>query len=82
MVVSKLKSKVTYAIFLLPALLMYLFFAILPLGQGFWLSTTNWDGSAPWTPAQMPIEEFEGKILNKLDSASLDAGQTLIAPIG
>jgi raffinose/stachyose/melibiose transport system permease protein len=66
MVGNKAKKGALFAAFVLPALLLYLFFAILPLGQGFWLSTTNWDGSAPWTPAQMPIEEFESVILAKI----------------
>jgi raffinose/stachyose/melibiose transport system permease protein len=66
MVGKKAKARVTFAIFVLPALGLYLFFAILPLLQGFWLSTTNWDGTAPWTPAQMPIAQFESSILGKL----------------
>jgi raffinose/stachyose/melibiose transport system permease protein len=65
MVGSKAKKRAVFAAFVLPALGLYLFFAILPLAQGFWLSTTNWDGSAPWTPAQMPIAEFEARILGE-----------------
>jgi raffinose/stachyose/melibiose transport system permease protein len=70
MVGNKAKAKATFALFVLPALGLYLFFAILPLFQGFWLSTTNWDGAAPWTPAQMPIAQFESKVLGKLKSDS------------
>jgi raffinose/stachyose/melibiose transport system permease protein len=70
MVGNKAKSSWTFAIFVLPALLLYLFFAILPLFQGVWLSTTNWDGTAPWTPAQVPIAKFESDILGKLERQS------------
>ncbi|MCX7025774.1 MAG: sugar ABC transporter permease [Spirochaetes bacterium] len=62
------QKKATFAVFLFPALALYLFFAVLPLLQGFWLSTTNWDGTAPWTPAQMPIAEFEDRIMNRIRS--------------
>jgi raffinose/stachyose/melibiose transport system permease protein len=68
MVGNKARTRATFAVFVLPALGLYLFFAILPLFQGFWLSTTNWDGAAPWTPAQMPIAQFESRILDKLKS--------------
>jgi raffinose/stachyose/melibiose transport system permease protein len=67
MVGARAKARVTFAVFVLPALGLYLFFAILPLFQGFWLSTTNWDGTAPWTPAQMPIAEFESTILERIE---------------
>mgnify|MGYP001810026559 CR=1 FL=1 len=72
MVVNKLKSRVTFAIFLIPALVLYLVFAILPLFQGMWLSTTNWDGTAPWTPAQVSIAEFEGQVLAKVNQSDRD----------
>jgi ABC-type sugar transport system permease subunit len=70
MIGNKAKARATFAIFVLPALGFYLFFAILPLFQGFWLSTTNWDGGAPWTPAQMPIAQFESEILGKARTQS------------
>jgi raffinose/stachyose/melibiose transport system permease protein len=70
MVGKKAKARVTFAVFVLPALGLYLFFAILPLFQGIWLSTTNWDGTAPWTPAQMPIASFEADILGKIQKRS------------
>ena len=66
MVANKMKSRATFAIFLFPALALYLMFAIYPLFQGFWLSTTNWDGTAPWVPAQIPIEKFENDIIGKI----------------
>jgi raffinose/stachyose/melibiose transport system permease protein len=70
MVGNKATASGTFAIFVLPALLLYLFFAILPLLQGVWLSTTNWDGSAPWTPVQVPIAKFESDVLGRLDKQS------------
>jgi raffinose/stachyose/melibiose transport system permease protein len=70
MVGNRAKKRTVFWIFVLPALGLYLFFAILPLGQGFWLSTTNWDGTAPWTPAQMPIADFESTILGKTPKES------------
>lgn len=70
MIQSRIKSRATFWIFVLPALGLYLFFAILPLVQGFWLSTTNWDGGAPWSPAQMPIDRFESDILGKIKKQS------------
>jgi raffinose/stachyose/melibiose transport system permease protein len=70
MVGNKAKAAGTFAIFVLPALLLYLFFAILPLGMGAWLSTTNWDGAAPWTPAQVPIPTFESDVLGKIRKQS------------
>ena len=70
MVGNRATKRAVFWVFVLPALGLYLFFAILPLGQGFWLSTTNWDGTAPWTPAQMPIAEFESSILGKIPKES------------
>jgi len=70
MVGNKAQARGAFAIFVLPALGLYLFFAIWPLCQGFWLSTTNWDGAAPWTPAQVPIAQFESDILGKAKSES------------
>jgi raffinose/stachyose/melibiose transport system permease protein len=62
-------------LFVLPALVCYLIFAILPLIQGVWLSTTNWNGSAPWVPAQIKIADFETKVLAH---ASMDDKQLLL----
>lgn len=66
MVGNRAKAGATFALFVGPALILYLFFAMIPLAQGFWLSTTNWDGAAPWTPAQLEIPRFESEILAKL----------------
>jgi len=62
-------------LFVLPALALYFVFAMLPLLQGVWLSTTNWDGSAPWVPAQINIADFETKVLPR---ASLDDQRLLL----
>ncbi len=70
MVINKWKSRSNFLLFLLPALIFYFFFAILPLLQGFWLSTTNWDGTAPWTPAQISIPVFEKQVLGPTTSSS------------
>ncbi len=70
MVINKWKSRSNFILFLLPALAFYFFFAILPLLQGFWLSTTNWDGTAPWTPAQISIPVFEKKVLDQTPNPS------------
>src|SRR6478609_1810070 len=50
-------------LFVGPALVFYIVFAIVPLAQGLWISTTNWNGSAPWVPAQIKIADFETKVL-------------------
>ena len=64
----KIKGLTTFWLFVLPALGFYSVFAILPLFQGIWLSTTNWDGVSPWVPAQMKIADFETQILDKVKS--------------
>src|ERR1041384_8274438 len=53
-------------LFVLPALVFYFVFAIIPLIQGVWISTTNWNGSAPWVPAQIKIADFETKVLARV----------------
>ncbi len=67
MVSNAAKRWSTYAVFVLPALTLYVIFAIIPLFMGAWLSTTNWDGVSPWVPVQIPIEQFENEILPKLN---------------
>ncbi len=69
MVVSKFKYRASFAAFVLPAVLLYSIFAIYPLFMGLWISTTNWDGAAPWTPAQIAIEDFETALLPVLKPA-------------
>jgi raffinose/stachyose/melibiose transport system permease protein len=62
-------------LFVFPALVFYVIFAIVPLAQGAWISTTNWNGTAPWVPAQIKIADFESKVLAR---ASLDDKQLLL----
>jgi raffinose/stachyose/melibiose transport system permease protein len=62
-------------LFVLPALVFYAVFAMVPLAQGVWISTTNWNGTAPWVPAQIKIADFESKVLAH---ASLDDKQLLL----
>ncbi|MGL1892052.1 MAG: sugar ABC transporter permease [Spirochaetaceae bacterium] len=69
MVTTRAKKWSTYAIFVLPALILYTMFAIIPLIMGGWLSTTNWDGVSPWVPVQIPIEQFENEIIPKMSSS-------------
>jgi raffinose/stachyose/melibiose transport system permease protein len=70
MITNKGKERVNFALFLLPALIFYFLFVIIPFILGLWLSTMNWDGTAPWSPAQMPIAEFEEQILGKIKKLS------------
>jgi raffinose/stachyose/melibiose transport system permease protein len=65
LVANKIKARAAFVVFTAPALILYLAFAIFPLFRGIWLSTTNWDGTAPWVPAQLPIERFEREILGR-----------------
>jgi raffinose/stachyose/melibiose transport system permease protein len=67
-VINKTRENLTFIVFLLPACVFYFLFVIVPFLLGLWLSTMNWDGTAPWTPAQMTISEFEEKILNRIES--------------
>jgi raffinose/stachyose/melibiose transport system permease protein len=70
MVAKKSEARIAFAVFVLPALSLYAFFAIVPLFKGIWLSTTSWDGAAPWVPAQMEIGRFETEILGRAKSES------------
>lgn len=72
MVSNKAKRWGTFSIFVFPALILYIIFAIAPLIMGVWLSTTNWDGVSPWVPVQIPIDEFENEILPNLSRADRD----------
>ncbi len=70
MIFNKTKQWGTFMIFVSPAIILYVIFAIIPLFMGFWLSTTNWDGVSPWVPVQIPIERFENEIIPNLSSAN------------
>lgn len=63
---SKAKQWGIFGIFVSPALILYIIFAIIPMIMGIWLSTTNWDGVSPWVPVQIPIDTFEQEVLPNL----------------
>jgi raffinose/stachyose/melibiose transport system permease protein len=70
MVQPRIKVVAYFAVFVLPALLLYVLFFLYPFGQGIRISFTNWDGLTPRTPISMPRADFESQILGKVDSAS------------
>jgi len=69
MVQKPLARGLTFLAFVVPALVLYALFFLLPFGQGIRISFTNWDGLTPKTPISMPKAEFEERILNKVASA-------------
>ena len=70
MVIGRIRERINFSLFLLPALSFYFLFVLVPFILGLWLSMMNWDGTAPWTPAQMTINEFEEKILDNIKKTS------------
>ncbi len=70
MVQPRFKVVVLFAVFVLPALLLYSVFFLYPFVQGIRISFTNWDGLTPRTPISMPKEEFESTILARISSAA------------
>ncbi len=70
MVQPKFKVVVLFAVFVLPALLLYSIFFLYPFVQGIRISFTNWDGLTPRTPISMPQAEFESTILNRVSSVA------------
>jgi raffinose/stachyose/melibiose transport system permease protein len=44
---KRIKIASTFTLFLLPALVLYLFFVVYPVGNSFYYSLTNWDGLNP-----------------------------------
>jgi raffinose/stachyose/melibiose transport system permease protein len=70
MVQPRIKVVSYFAVFVLPALLLYAVFFLYPFAQGIRISFTNWDGLTPRTPISMPKAEFESRILARVDSAS------------
>lgn len=58
-------KKISYFLaFILPCLILYMIFFIVPFGRGVGISLTNWDGLTPKSPIIMEKEDFESKILN------------------
>ena len=70
MVQPRIKVAAYFAVFVLPALLLYAVFFLYPFAQGIRISFTNWDGLTPRTPISMPKAEFESRILTKVASTS------------
>jgi len=66
MVQPRWKGALFFALFVLPALVLYGLFFLYPFGQGIRISFTNWDGLTPRVPISMPQAEFESRILNRL----------------
>ncbi|HEX2954230.1 MAG TPA: sugar ABC transporter permease [Bacillota bacterium] len=65
--VSTTRNKIfQFVAFLLPALVFYALFFLIPLAQGVWYSFTDWNGIVPEIPLMMDKTEFEGKVLSKL----------------
>jgi raffinose/stachyose/melibiose transport system permease protein len=60
----KAKPALYFALFVLPALLLYGLFFLYPFAQGIRISFTNWDGLTPRMPISLPRREFETRILD------------------
>lgn len=63
MVSSKGSKAFHFAVFIIPALILYGIFFILPLVQGVQYSFTDWNGIAPMVPLSMEKAEFEDVIV-------------------
>ncbi len=73
MVQPRSQKYLYFAIFLIPAFVLYSVFFVYPFLNGFYVSLTNWDGLTPRTPITMPAAEFESRILGKIaDRADKD----------
>jgi raffinose/stachyose/melibiose transport system permease protein len=68
MVQPRYRVVVLFAVFVLPALLLYAVFFLYPFAQGIRISFTNWDGLTPRTPISMPKGDFESQILGRIAS--------------
>lgn len=66
MVASKMSKVCYFGLFLLPALLLYTCFFIIPLIQGVQYSFTDWNGIVPEIPFIMNRGEFNRKVLEKV----------------
>ncbi len=70
MVQSKIRKRLYFILFVLPAFALYALFFIYPFINGVLISFTNWDGLTPRSPISMPKDEFESSILSKLKGKS------------
>jgi len=66
MVESKYRRHIHFAVFLLPALVLYIIFFIYPFFHGVFISMTNWDGLTPRVPTFFQATVFEQDILGNI----------------
>ena len=66
MIERRSKKVFYFVVFILPCLILYSVFCIVPFSNGIIISLTNWDGLTPKTPISLEKKEFEAQILNKL----------------
>lgn len=66
MIERRSKKVFYFVVFILPCLILYSVFCIVPFSNGIIISLTNWDGLTPKTPISLEKKEFEAKILNNL----------------
>ena len=70
MVEPKIKKWSYFTAFILPCLVLYLLFFITPCFRGIGISLTNWDGLTQKVPMTLGKEEFELKILSRIENQS------------
>jgi len=68
MVESRSQRVALFAAFVLPCLVLYTVFFIVPFVNGLYISLTNWDGLSPRSPIRMERLAFERDILSKVSS--------------
>lgn len=64
MVEPKFKKWSAFTVFILPCLILYTVFFILPFANGVGISFTNWDGLAGKAPMKFSTNDFENLVLN------------------
>ncbi len=67
MVDSHFRAKANFALFIIPAFVLYSLFFIVPFFRGFAISLTNWDGLTPRAPNVLSSTDFETKVLARLE---------------
>ena len=66
MVEKKYKRTLYFLLFILPCLVLYALFCIVPFVRGIGISLRQWDGLTPRTPLSLNRAEFESQILDTL----------------
>ncbi|MGP1457865.1 MAG: carbohydrate ABC transporter permease [Treponema sp.] len=66
MVEKRITKGFYFTAFILPCMLLYGIFCIVPFVRGIGISLTNWDGLTPKTPIVLEKSEFEERILSKI----------------